>query len=433
MSAEGYPAEYYDETENWYISRGNSRFGPCRFADLVDAIDLQLLKATDFVWHHRWSDWRQVKSVLCLEPFMGQTLCYEPASPVPVLRKSDFVQPIDIKPRETSKSNSVLRSFWRTKTANHFARISLVFFALFCLVTVSTLVFDNSTHGIVCIVVELSIFTALCMWTWKKKLLPLRFFASQLPTVAALAGMLLVVMNLSRLSAGFEVWQAKLLLAHRPISTEITRVVHDRTQNRFLELLRAADYAIRQSSNAALELKQNMEPKGITLTTMRTASARDQLVKNALALRAAAANALLAPTQYLLILDAERSSIDEAAQKLYPTDPLFVGPHLIAALAKRQQVLRERMEQTFVMIGAFYSAKADVAEFLVRNWDVAPTSRDPSTFADKATSDRYNWLVARVRATQTAVQDLERGNAKLIENRRALWTIKVGPPVWASI
>lgn len=145
-------------------------------------------------------------------------------------------------------------------------------------------------------------------------------------------------------------------------------------------------------------------------------------------MRTAAAGAELATTRYFAILELERANVDQAGRKIYPTDPLFVVSNLMATLAKRQESLRDRMAKTFVAIGVFYSAKADVAEFLVRNWDAAPTMKERLTFADKATSEKYNKLAAAARAAETTMLDLERGNAKLIEDRKTLWNVKIGRP-----
>jgi hypothetical protein len=71
MSIEGNPAENYDDEENWHISRGKNRSGPFRLSDLVAGVDQQLIKATDFVWRHKWADWRQVKSVPGLASLTG--------------------------------------------------------------------------------------------------------------------------------------------------------------------------------------------------------------------------------------------------------------------------------------------------------------------------------------------------------------------------
>jgi GYF domain 2 len=65
----------FSDDESWHISRGNSRAGPFRFSDLVEAVDLQLIEVTDFVWHHRWADWRQVKSVPSLASLAGLSDC----------------------------------------------------------------------------------------------------------------------------------------------------------------------------------------------------------------------------------------------------------------------------------------------------------------------------------------------------------------------
>jgi hypothetical protein len=244
--------------------------------------------------------------------------------------------------------------------------------------------------------------------------------------ILAITSMLLVIMNVSRLPMGFEVWRAQQLLAKARSSAQINQLAHDHADNRFLKLVLAVDDAIQKSSAATVELKKEIEPKGITLTTMRAASRRDELVENSRIMRAATATVELAMTRYVRILEIERANLDEVGQKIYPNDPLFLVPNLLKALGKREEILKERMGKAFTAIGMFYSAKADVAEFLLRNWDAVLTSKERSTFADRATNEKYQKLAAAVRAAQTVVLDLERENANFVEDRKATWNIKVG-------
>lgn len=74
---------------------------------------------------------------------------------------------------------------------------------------------------------------------------------------------------------GLDVWQAKQLLARTQSFAQIASLAHDHVGNRFLELVQGANDATQQSSAAAVELKKGIEPKGITLATMRAASTRD--------------------------------------------------------------------------------------------------------------------------------------------------------------
>jgi GYF domain 2 len=425
MSSEGYPAEYYDEEANWRISRGNSCSGPFRFADLVEAIDLQLLRATDFVWHHKWADWRQVKSVPSLEPFIEPPDHGGLASASAVVPMSDLVQHISIEPRENEQPTNRLVSSCRSKEAIYFANACLLGLAIGCLAVLSACVFGNSEHGILYLCLEFATLVAIIVWNTRTAI-TVSYRTLHICAILVVAAVLLVIMNVFRLPIGFDVWRAQQLLSRTHSSVEISRLAHDHPDNKFLEFVQVVDDAIQKSSAATLELKKEMEPRGITLTTMRASSTRDQLVEDVRAMRAAAASAETAMPRYLGILESERASLDEAGQKMYPDDPLFLVPNVMAALKKRHERLKERRGKTFAAIETFYSAKAQVAEFLVRNWDAAPTPRERSTFVDRATSEKYGRLAAAVRTAQTEVLELEREDAKLVEDRKSLWNIKVG-------
>jgi uncharacterized protein DUF4339 len=422
MSTEGYPAEYHDEEENWHISRDNSRSGPFRFTDLVEAINLRLLRPTDFVWHHKWADWRQVKSVPCLEPFIGHQ--GDLASTSSAAPRSDLVQHISIEPRQNKKSERIL-SFCFTKETTYVVNVAFVGFTSCCLAILSTFVFGNSKHGILYLGVELSTLVALLVWNTRSSI-RFSYETSYIYAILAVAAGLLMVMNVFRLPMGFEVWRAQQSLSQARSSAQINQLAHDHAGNRFLQLMLVVDDAIQKSSVATTELKREIEPKGITLTTMRAASRRDQLVGDAQAMRAAAASAELAMTRYVDILESERATLDEAGREIYTSDPLFLVLNLMRALKKRDENLKERMGKAFTAAKIFYSAKAEVAEFLMRNWDAAPTAKERSTFSDRATSEKYEKLTATVRAAQTVMLDLERENTKLVGDRKALWNIKVG-------
>src|SRR5215470_3769780 len=68
MSVDECHPEFTDEDKNWHILSGNHRSGPYRFSDLIRAVNQQIVKNSDLVWHPQWSDWRQVKSVPSLAP-----------------------------------------------------------------------------------------------------------------------------------------------------------------------------------------------------------------------------------------------------------------------------------------------------------------------------------------------------------------------------
>ncbi len=244
----------------------------------------------------------------------------------------------------------------------------------------------------------------------------------------SIAAMLLVVMNILRIPDGYDVWQAKRRLAHARTSDQIHHVALESPSNKLIKLVLASNDAVQESSTATVQLIKDLEPKGITLNTMRAASTRDQLVESARELRAAATAAESTMTRYLAILESERSSISEAGRAIYPVDPLYVVPNFMGALARRQEISRERMNKTFMAIRTFYSAKRDVADFLVRNWDLARSPKERSTFADQATSDRYYKLSAAVRATQATMVELERDDLKFDADRRTLWNFEIGRP-----
>jgi hypothetical protein len=425
MSTERYPAELYDEEEKWHISRGKIRSGPFRFSDLVEAADLQLLKATDFVWHHKWGDWRQVKSVPSLASLAGLSDCEQLDLSKPAVPSPALVQKVDIKPRETLPPTSGGWPFWRVKNAVHFANLLLVGFTISSLFALSALVFGNSHRGIGYISIEFTTLMLLGVLITRKSVKS-GCGTFRVCMLLAVAAFLLLVMNLDRLPAALDVWQAKRLLVHARTSDQIRRIAVDHPSIKFLELVLAANDAVQESFTATTRLVKELEPQGITLDTMRMAPTRDKLMENARDLRAAAARAELGLTRYLAILESERSNVDQAGQKIYPKDPLHVLPDFMAALNRREDVLRERMGNTFTAMKTFYSLKSDVAEFLVRNWDVVRSPKERSAFADQTASDKYHKLAALVRAAQASVLELERDNLKINADRRTLWSAHIG-------
>lgn len=420
MATEGYSAEFSDDEEIWHISRGNNRSGPFRFSDLVEAVDLQLLKATDFIWHHKWGDWRQVKSVPCLASRPILSDCEQLAkSAIPI---SALVQKVDVTPRQSPLRKSVFRPFWRGKNIVYFTCLLLISFAIVSLIGLSTLVFGNSRHGAAYISAEFVTLVLLgILITQNSTKSGHRILRAC--SLFAVAALLLVVMNVDRLPDAFDVWQAKTLLAHARTPEQIRRVALDHPSNRFVELVLASNDAAQESAAATAQLLQELEPQGITLDTLRAAPSREQLVENARDLRAAAARAEFGMTRYLAILDSERAQVDKMGQKIYSRDPLRVLPDFMAAFGRREDALRERMKKTFMAIETFYSLKGDVAEFLVRNWDV---TRPRTAFPDQATSDKYHKLASMVRTAQAGMLELERGNQKLKAERRTLWSQQIG-------
>ena len=428
MSTEGYPAEFYDEEGTWHISRDKNRSGPFRFSELVEAVDLQLLKATDFVWHQKWDNWRQVKSVPCLASLAGLSDCEELGPITPAIKIPVLVEKVDIKPRQTPPSKSWFRLFWRVKTAINFANLLLIGFTIFSIFALSTLLFGNSHRGILYIVIEFMTLVLICVSITRKSIKTgCRTFRVCLPLAAA--AFLLLVMNFDRLPTAFDVWQAKRLLVHARTPDQIRAVAVEHPSNKFLELVLATNDAVRDSFTATTQLVKELEPQGITLDTMRMVPTRDQLMENARDLRAAAARAELAMNRYLAILailESERSNVDQAGQKIYPKDPLHVLPDFMAALKRQHDILRERMSKTFMAIKMFYSLKSEVADFLVRNWDAGRSPKERSTFADQAASDKFHKLAAMVRAAQASMLELERDNLKFNANRRTLWSAQLG-------
>jgi hypothetical protein len=312
-------AEFYDEEDNWHISRDKNRSGPFRFSELVEAVDLQLLKAADFVWHHKWDNWRQVKSVPSLASLAGLSDFGELVPTIPAIQIPILVETVDIKPRETLLSKSGFRPVWRVKTAIHFYNLLLIGFTIFSIFALSALIFGESHRGMFYIAIEFTALVLICVLITRKSIKTgRRSFRVYEPLAAA--AFLLLVMNVDRLPAAFDVWQAKRLLVHARTTDQIRGITVDHPSNKFLELVLATNDAVRDSFTATTQLVKELEPQGITLDTMRMVSTRDQLMENVRDLRAAAARAELAMNSYLAILESERSDVDQAGQKIYSKD-----------------------------------------------------------------------------------------------------------------
>jgi GYF domain 2 len=427
MSTDEYHPEFADENETWHVSRGDDRSGPLRFSDLVAAIEQQLVSATDFVWHQRWSDWRQIKSVPCLASLVELSGGEHSPLSGSIPSKSVLVESVELKLRPTAYQESQIRRFFRERNYVIVIKLLLIAFTIFILAALIALVFDNSRHGIFYIVIE---FTTLFLMgigaTQKSKsesYWSLRFFV-----LSAIAASLLVVMNLNILPDALDFWQAKRLLTHARASEQIKSLAIDHPSNKYIHLVLISNEAVQQSSASTAQLIKDIEPQGITLDSMRVASTRDQLLENAKDLRAAGARATLARPRYVELLDIELSAIEQAGHTIYSSDPIHLLSGFMGALRKRDDVLRERMGKTFKAIEVFYFAKSDVAEFLAQHWDeyrVTRLSKPSSATIDRATSDRYSKLVAIVRAAQSTMLALERDNVKADADRKMFWKEQV--------
>jgi hypothetical protein len=425
MAVEDFSSKTYDGDENWHISRGGTRSGPFRFAELVEAIDVKHLQATDYVWQQKWDNWRQAGSVPFLANLFESIIDGQITPKKSHPSKTELVQHLDLQLRE----NITVSWFSQYKqqilqTANTL----LIAITLFCLIIQSTLIFDNSKHGVIYIACEFIALAIICAWVTKKKI-RLKLLDLHLCVIFIVSAVLLGIMNIQRIAIGFDVWQAKQLLSHAQSSEHLRKAALDHPSNRFLAFLLATEDATEDSAKAITELRNRIERKEITLTTLRSASSRDQLVSDARALHTASSNAEAAMSLYSEISNSELNRIEEAKRKIYPSDTLFVAQNVLTAATKRHQLLNVRIEKAFTTIAQFYASKADVADLLIRNWDGVSAAHGRAGFADRETSEKYSKLAAAVRAIQASLQDVDRENSKLLADRTSMWRVKVGRPL----
>ena len=425
MSVDECHPEFTDEDKNWHILSGNHRFGPYRFSDVIRAVNQQIVKNSDFVWHPQWSDWRQVKSVPSLattfsadfselENYAGSTL----VPPMTVL-----VNKFELKLRPTAPCRSRFEIVIDEQLI-YIVNIVLIGLTIFALGGLCVLIFGNDRHGVAYIVIEFTTLLLICIWIARRGAMR-SFSASRFCALSALSALLLVVMNLDRLPDALDAWQGKRLLAAARTSEQAQRVALKAPANKFLQLVSASYETTRQTVAATTQLMRDLEPQGFTFDAVRGATSRDQLTESAKELRVAEARAALALPRYFSILEAERVDVEQAGRRIYLDDPHHLLPGFMAALRKRQEHLRECMGRTFQAIGAYYSAMGDVAEFVAQHWDqyrAGRVSKISFTAADQGTNAQYNKLMMSVHAAQAAMVALERDNRKFNSDLKPLWT-----------
>ena len=161
MSVDECPPEFANDDQDWHILSGLSRFGPYRFSELIGAVDQQIVKNSDLVWHPRWSDWRLVKSV----PLLASASPAEvsdpensagagPVSPMPAL-----VNKFELKLRPTSARQARFELILDDRLV-YIANIILVGFTILALGGLSILIFGTHRYGVAYVVIE---FTTLLL------------------------------------------------------------------------------------------------------------------------------------------------------------------------------------------------------------------------------------------------------------------------------
>jgi len=243
-------------------------------------------------------------------------------------------------------------------------------------------------------------------------------------SVRLIAALLLVVKNLDQLPDGLDAWQAKRWLAHARTSEQVRRLASEHPFNRFIRFALAASDATDRSFAATVQLINDVERNGITLDTLRASATADQLESFVQELHAAEERARSAMASYALILETERSVIEQAGHAIYPSDPLRLVPSVIQTISMQEDVLKERMGRMFDDFTTFYSLKKEAAELLAKNWNeykVARSTGQRSIFSDQRMNLKYNRLVSNVRAAQPIIISLKKDNLKFNASRHAIW------------
>ena len=426
MSDDECHPEFTDEDKNWHILSGDHRSGPYRFCDLMRAVNQQIVKNNDFVWHPQWSDWRQVKSVPSLAAtFSPDFVDYENHGGSALVRPMTvLVSKFELKLRPTLASRSRLKLIVLDDRLIYIADTILIGITIFALGALSVLIFGNDRYGAAYVVIEFTTLLLLCIAVAHRAGM-LGFSTLRFCVLSALSGLLLVVMNLDRLPDALDAWQGRRLLATVRTSEQALRVALKSPENKFVQLISASYDATRQTLAATTQLIKDLEPHGLTFDAVRGATSRDQLMESATELRVAEARAALALPRYFSILESERGDVEQAGRRIYADDPYHLLPRYMAALGRRQEHLRERMGRTFQAIGAYYSAMGDAAEFVAQHWDqfrAARISKVSFTAADQGTNAQYNRLMTSVRAAQAVVAVLDRENRKYNADLKSLWT-----------
>jgi len=52
-----------EERAEWHLSRGREQTGPYPFAKVLEAVERDILRKTDYVWRQGWSEWRPAGAV----------------------------------------------------------------------------------------------------------------------------------------------------------------------------------------------------------------------------------------------------------------------------------------------------------------------------------------------------------------------------------
>jgi hypothetical protein len=52
-----------EERAEWHLSRGREQAGPYPFAKVLEAVERNVLRQTDYVWRQGWSEWRPAGAV----------------------------------------------------------------------------------------------------------------------------------------------------------------------------------------------------------------------------------------------------------------------------------------------------------------------------------------------------------------------------------
>jgi hypothetical protein len=423
MSVDECPPEFANDDKDWHVLSGRNRSGPYRFSDLVGAVDRQIVKSSDLVWHPRWSDWRQVKSVPSLASAYASDFPdrENPAAPGPM---PALVNKFELKLRPTSDRQARFENIVLDERIVYVVNIILIGLTILALGGLSVLIFGNNRYGVAYVVIEFTTLLLICIGIARQAKIR-GFSAFRFCALSALSALLLVVMNLDALPDALDAWQGRRLLAPVRTSEQIQRVALKSPANKFVQLVVASHDAAQQTLAATAQLTRDLEPRGLTFDAVRAASNRDQLTENARELRAAEARAALALPHYVAILESERAGIVQAGRKIYADDPHHLLPGFLDALGKREDNLRERMGHTFKAIAAYYSAMGDAAEFVAQHWDQYRTTRVSKvsfTAADQGTNAQYGKLMTNVHAAQAAMVALERDNRKFNSDLKVLWT-----------
>jgi hypothetical protein len=291
------------------------------------------------------------------------------------------------------------------------------------LVAFSTFVFSNSLYGVMTLCLQLTILLIICVILIER----LRVFGTWSTRCAvpfALAGLLVIVMNSHRLPEAFDVWQGKRWTLHLRTTKQIERAAQEHPSNRFVAGLLASLKAAQQSAIETRHLIDDFRGQSIAVNTL-IAATKDELDRQTRDLRAAEARATLAWSDYLQILDAERSGVEQAWKKIFAGDSLHLLPKVTEVCIKRQKRLREHMDGAFKAIAELRSAEGNLVEFVALQSDRRPSLLSPgrpSASADQSTNEQFKRLLAAVRAAETKVAGFQLDNRILSVEQNWLWT-----------